>query len=203
MSEVKTLSGKLVILIKIKVGWYRAKSLLLWSFFVLGGIMLKKYFDEDKYQEIKESENLIYKALEIATVLFENDVDKGGLPYMLHLLYVYRHVSTIHEKVVALLHDVIEDKDVSKDDLIEVGFPAKIVEDILLLTRVKPIDYDDYIENLIKKGSKEALDVKLADLENNMDLSRIINPTVKDVERVKKRYIPTHEKIMNRLKEIQ
>ena len=165
--------------------------------------MLKKYFDEDKYQEIKESENLIYKALEIATVLFENDVDKGGLPYMLHLLYVYRHVSTIHEKVVALLHDVIEDKDVSKDDLIEVGFPAKIVEDILLLTRVKPIDYDDYIENLIKKGSKEALDVKLADLENNMDLSRIINPTVKDVERVKKRYIPTHEKIMNRLKEIQ
>ena len=165
--------------------------------------MLKKYFDEDKYQEIKESENLIYKALEIATVLFENDVDKGGLPYMLHLLYVYRHVSTIHEKVVALLHDVIEDKDVSKDDLIEVGFPAKIVEDILLLTRVKPIDYDDYIENLIKKGSKEALDVKLADLENNMDLSRITNPTVKDVERVKKRYIPTHEKIMNRLKEIQ
>lgn len=165
--------------------------------------MLKKYFDEDKYQEIKESDNLIYKALEIVTVLFENDVDKGGLPYMLHLLYVYRHVSTIHEKVVALLHDTIEDKDVSKDDLIEVGFPEKIVEDVILLTRVKPMDYNDYIERLIKNGSREALDVKLVDLENNMDLSRITNPTVKDVDRVKKRYIPTHEKIMNRLKEIQ
>ena len=48
--------------------------------------MLKNYFDEEKYQTIKESDNLIFKALEIVTTLFENDVDKGGLPYMLHLV---------------------------------------------------------------------------------------------------------------------
>lgn len=164
--------------------------------------MLKKYFDEEKYASIKDSDNLIYKALEIVTTLFEKDLDKGGMPYMLHIIYVYKHVNTMEEKVVALLHDVIEDKDVTKEDLIEVGFSDKIVNDVLILTRVKPIDYNDYIENIIEKGSVEALNVKLADVENNMDISRINNPTVKDYERVSKRYIPTHEKIMNRLKDI-
>jgi (p)ppGpp synthase/HD superfamily hydrolase len=165
--------------------------------------MLKKYFDEDKYQEIKDSNNLIYKALEIVTTLFEHDLDKGGMPYMLHIEYVYKHVSSYEEKVVALLHDVIEDKKVTSKDLIEVGFPEDIVKDVEFLTRVKPIEYNDYIDNLIKNGSIRALHVKLADLENNMDLTRIKNPTVKDYERVKKRYIPTHEKIMNKLKEIE
>lgn len=164
--------------------------------------MLKNYFDEEKYENIKNSDNLIYKALEIVTTLFEKDVDKGGMPYMLHIIYVYRHVNTMEEKVIGLMHDVIEDKKVSREDLLEVGFPEKIVNDIVTLTRVKPIDYNDYIENIIKNGSHEALNVKLADLENNMDISRIKNPTVKDFDRVKKRYVPTHEKIMNRLKEI-
>ena len=163
---------------------------------------LKEYFDEGKYEELKESENLIYKALEIVSTLFESDLDKGGMPYMLHIVYVYRHVSSIDEKVVALLHDVIEDKKVTKEDLIEIGFPSKIVEDVSILTRDKKVDYDNYIDNIIKHGSREALNVKLADLENNMDITRIKNPTVKDYQRVEKRYVPTHEKIINRLKEI-
>lgn len=165
--------------------------------------MLKNYFDEDKYQTIKETDNLIFKALEIVTTLFENDVDKGGLSYMLHLIYVYKHVSSVEEKVVALLHDVLEDKDVSSDDLLEVGFPKKIVDDVLILTRVKPTSYEDYIDNMIKKASREALNVKAVDLENNIDLRRIKNPTVKDYQRVEKRYIPTREKVLNRLKEIE
>ena len=164
--------------------------------------MLKKYFDEDKYEEIKNTDNLIYKALEIVTTLFENDVDKGGMPYMLHIIYVYKHVSSYDEKVIALLHDVIEDKDVSKEDLLEVGFPSDIVDDVVMLTRVKPKEYKDYVDNIIKNGSVRALHVKLADVENNLDISRIKNPTVKDYERVEKRYMPTHEKIMNRLEEI-
>ena len=165
--------------------------------------MLKNYFDEDKYQTIKESDNLIFKALEIVTTLFENDVDKGGLPYMLHLIYVYKHVHSMEEKVVALLHDVVEDKDVSGDDLLEIGFSKKIVDDVLVLTRVKPTSYDDYIENILKHASREALNVKAADLENNIDLRRIKNPTVKDYQRVEKRYIPTREKIVHRLKEME
>lgn len=165
--------------------------------------MLKKYFDEDKYYEICNNDNQIYKALEIVTNLFENDLDKGGMPYILHLLYVYKHVSTEEEKIVALLHDTLEDKDVTKKDLLEVGFSEKIVNDVVMLTRVKPIEYNDYIENLLQNGSIEALNVKLADLEHNMDITRIKNPSIKEIERVKRRYIPTHEKIMNKLEEIE
>lgn len=165
--------------------------------------MLRQYFDEDKYEEIKSNNNQVYKALEIVTTLFENDLDKGGMPYILHLLYVYKHVSSEDEKVVGLLHDTLEDKEVTAEDLLDVGFSEKVVKDVVTLTRVKPIEYSDYIENMIRNGSVEALNVKLADLENNMDITRIKNPSIKDIERVKKRYIPTHEKIMNRLKEIE
>ena len=165
--------------------------------------MLRGYFDEEKYEEIKASDNQIYKAFEIVTTLFERDLDKGGMPYILHLIYVYRHVSTEREKIVGLLHDTMEDKNVSKEDLLEVGFSSEIVEDVVNLTRVKPIEYNDYIDNLIKNGSVEALHVKLADLEHNMDITRIKNPSVKEIERVKYRYTPTHEKIMQRLEEIK
>lgn len=165
--------------------------------------MLKNYFDLEKYEMIKNSDNLIFKAMEIVTDMFEHDVDKGGMPYLLHIIYVYRHVNTMEEKVIALLHDIIEDKKVSEKDLIEIGFPEKIVNDVKVLTRVKPIDYKDYINNIVKHGSREALNVKLADLENNMDILRINNPTLEDIDRVKRRYVPAHEKITNRLKEMK
>ena len=164
--------------------------------------MLKDYFEEEKYEELKESDDLIYKALEISAELFKHDTDKGGLPYMLHLLYVYRHVYTIEEKVIALLHDIIEDKNITEKELLYMGFPKKIVEDIIILTRKEGKDYSSYIENIIKNGTKEALEVKLADLKNNIDLTRIKHPTVKDYERVEKRYMPSYEKILNKLKEL-
>ncbi len=165
--------------------------------------MLKDYFFAEKYEELKDSDNLVYKALEISTELFKNDIDKGGNPYFLHLLYVYNNVFGEEEKIVALLHDVIEDKKVSKQELLEIGFPQKIVSDIVILTRDKSLDYGSYINNIVKNGSKEALEVKLADLKNNIDLTRIKNPTVKDYERVEKRYVPSYEKILNRLEEMK
>lgn len=165
--------------------------------------MLKEYLLDEKYDELRKSDDLIYKALELSTILFKGSVDKGGYPYVLHLLYVYSNVDTKEEKVIALLHDVMEDKKVTKEELLDIGFPLKIVNDVAVLTRVKPMEYTDYIDNIIKNGSKEALNVKLADLENNIDLTRIKNPSVKDYERVERRYIPSHEKILNRLKEME
>ena len=187
--------------IKIQYGTYTKKI-------ESGSLNIKIYngskeIYQHEYQLNELSDNQIYKAFEIVTTLFERNLDKGGMPYILHLIYVYRHVSTEREKVVGLLHDTIEDKDVSKEDLLEVGFAPEIVEDVVNLTRVKPIEYNDYIDNLIKNGSVEALRVKQADLEHNMDISRIKNPSVKEVERVKYRYIPTYEKIKNRLEEIE
>lgn len=165
--------------------------------------MLKNLLEEDKYEELKKSDNNIYKALEIVTRLFENDLDKNGMPYMLHIAYVYRHVSSMNEKVIAILHDVIEEKDVTSEDLLDIGFPKNIVDGVVFLTRVRPMEYKDYIDKLIEVGSIEALHVKLADLENSMNISRIKKPTMKDYERVEKRYRPAHEKILNRLKEIE
>ena len=165
--------------------------------------MLKEYLLDEKYDELRKSDDLIYKALELSTILFKGSVDKGGYPYVLHLLYVYSNVDTKEEKVIALLHDVMEDKKVTKEELLDIGFPLKIVNDLAVLTRVKPMEYTDYIDNIIKNGYKEALNVKLADLENNIDLTRIKNPSVKDYERVERRYIPSHEKILNRLKEME
>lgn len=166
--------------------------------------MLKEYFSEEKYEELKESDNLIYKALEIATALFKHDKDKGGYPYLIHLLYVYRHVDTLDQKVVALLHDTIEDKNISPKDLLDMGFPKHIVEDIAILSRnLVGSDYSGYIDNIVANGSYNALCVKVADLRNNMDMSRIKDPTIKDYERVEKRYIPSYEKISNRLKEME
>ena len=165
--------------------------------------MLKKYFDEQRYEEIKESDNLFFKALEIVTVLFDNDTDKGGYPYLNHLMKVYKSVTSEEEKVIALLHDVIEDKDVTKKDLIEIGFPEKVANDVECLTRSKKDEYQDYIDKLVKSGSLEALHVKMADLKHNMDLSRIKNPTEADFDRVENRYKRAYTKITNKLDEME
>ena len=85
--------------------------------------MLRKYFNEKEYDNLVESDNLLYKALEIVSKLFKDKVDKGGIPYSVHLLRVYDGVSDYNEKVTALLHDTLEDTDVSVSDLEEVGIP--------------------------------------------------------------------------------
>ena len=164
--------------------------------------MLKEYLTLEKYEELKNSDDLIYKALEISTILFDNQTDKGGAPYILHLLYVYKNVKTKEEKIIALLHDVMEDKNVTKEDLLDIGFSKKIADDIEMLTRVKPCEYSSYIDKIVNNGSKEALEVKLADLKNNIDLSRIENPSIKDKLRVEERYMPSYEKIIAKLEEM-
>ena len=164
--------------------------------------MLKEYLTLEKYEELKNSDDLIYKALEISTILFDNQTDKGGAPYILHLLYVYKNVKTKEEKIIALLHDVMEDKNVTKEELLDIGFSKKIADDIEMLTRVKPCEYSSYIDKIVNNGSKEALEVKLADLKNNIDLSRIENPSIKDKLRVEERYMPSYEKIITKLEEM-
>ena len=62
-------------------------------------------------------------------------------------------------------------------------------------------DYNEYIERIIKSNNEDALEVKLADLKHNMDISRIEKPTVKDFERIEKRYRPNYIKIQNKLNE--
>ncbi len=165
--------------------------------------MLKKYFEEEEYELLKENDNLLYKSLEIVSRIFDDKVDKGGLPYQIHLFKVYRGVNDYNEKICALLHDTVEDTDVTYDDLLEIGFPQEIIDIITILTKVKGEDYQHYIDRIVDSNNIHAMNIKLSDLTHNMDLKRIINPTVNDYERVNKRYAPAYEKIKNKIDELK
>ena len=163
--------------------------------------MLEKYFTEEEYKKVKETNELIYKSLEIVTRVFSDKTDKGGFPYVIHLLKVYSGVSEYIEKVCALLHDIIEDTDVSYDDLRKVGYSEEIIDILTILTKLKGEDYRDYINRIISSNNYHAMNIKLADLRHNMDSGRIKNPTPNDYERITKRYEPAYEKISNKLNE--
>lgn len=165
--------------------------------------MLEKYFTEEEFNVIKETNDLIYKSLEIVTKLFNEKCDKGGFPYVIHLLKVYSGVSSYLEKVCALLHDVVEDTDVTYDDLKGVGYSDEIIDILKIITKTKGEDYRKYIDRIIESSNIHAMNIKLADLRHNMDLSRIKNPTANDYERISKRYEPAYERINTKLKEME
>ena len=164
--------------------------------------MLEKYFTEEELEELKNNENLLFKALELVTRLFNNKTDKGGFPYSVHLLKVYSGVTDYNEKIIALLHDTIEDTEITDKDLL-ILFPKEIVNSVKVLTKKKGSDYQKYIDSIINSNDVHAMNVKLSDLTHNMDLNRIKNPSVNDYERVNKRYAPAYERIQNKLKEME
>jgi len=124
------------------------------------------------------------RAIKIATTAHTGQVDKADEPYILHPLRVMLTVSTPDERVVAVLHDVIEDSEISAEDLLADGFSTRIVEAVVALSKSRDQSYDQYIEGVALNPL--ARTVKLADLEDNSDLSRIPNPTERDYERLEK-----------------
>lgn len=124
----------------------------------------------------------LLRALFIAARAHKGQRDKGGKPYIFHPLKVSLNVRGKDEKIVALLHDVIEDTSYTIDDLKFLTKDQK--EALLLLTHDKDTPYMIYIE-FIKKN-KIASRVKLADLDQNMNLNRLKIVTEKDLERLEK-----------------
>lgn len=123
-------------------------------------------------------------ALKIATEANKGQVDKAGVPYINHPLTVASLVDTEEEKIVALLHDTIEDTNITEQDLIDYGFPNEIVEAVKLLTHNKNVPYMDYVAKI--KDNELARKVKIADLTHNSDLSRLKEITEKDKKRYEK-----------------
>jgi (p)ppGpp synthase/HD superfamily hydrolase len=138
---------------------------------------------------------MLTEAIIIATKAHKNQVDKAGEPYILHPLRVMIKMNSIDLKIVAILHDVIEDSDYDDVDLINAGFTNEIVDAVVCLTKRKNENYMDYIKRC--KTNYLAKIVKLADLEDNSDLSRIKNPTEKDYERTKKYRAAVNELLYN------
>lgn len=153
-----------------------------------------------KAQVIKE-EDLIAKAKILVSELFRHKYDKEGIPYINHLYYVSDSVNTKEEKIVGLLHDAVEDTDVTFDDLIELGFPINIVNSIRLLTRDKSIPYDIYVDNILKSNDMIAIRVKKADMQHNMNKNRLSRLDENLRNKLIQKYTPQYEKIEKYLKE--
>jgi (p)ppGpp synthase/HD superfamily hydrolase len=123
------------------------------------------------------------RAIEIAARAHAGQVDKAGQPYILHPLRVMLRVSTEHERMAAVLHDVVEDTPVTLDQLRTEGFPAPVLSAIDALTKRPGESRLDAARRAA--ADPVALEVKLADNSENLDISRISQPTEKDFARMK------------------
>lgn len=124
------------------------------------------------------------RAIAIAAAAHAGQLDKGGAPYILHPLKVMLRMTTLEERIVALLHDVVEDCAISLDDLRKEGFSEEVLTAIASVTKLPGESYEDFVERAAQNPIGRV--VKLADLEENSDLSRIASPSWDDLERVEK-----------------
>lgn len=128
---------------------------------------------------------LINKAIETAAKAHDGQFDKAGQPYIYHPLRVMLYAEGDEKvKFTAVLHDVMEDSPITENDLKKEGFDDEIIMALKLLTRSEGQDYFEYVKNL--KGNPIAKAVKLADLKDNMDMSRIKEPKERDFLRLEK-----------------
>lgn len=136
-------------------------------------------------KELLMSLPLFERALTLASVKHASQKDKGEHPYVMHVIRVMMGVETDHEKIVALLHDLLEDTDMAKEDLIELGFDEETAKQVELLSRRDDEDYMDYIKRLSEDHT--AIKVKLSDLTDNQNRARFKEKlTETDLDRLRK-----------------
>jgi Guanosine polyphosphate pyrophosphohydrolases/synthetases len=133
--------------------------------------------------------NMIYtsltnKAIKVAFQAHEGQLDRSGLPYVLHPIHLAEQMKDEDTCVAALLHDVVEDTDITLEDLKKYGFTEAQLEAVRLLTHLEGVDYFDYVRGL--KDNPIARAVKIEDLKHNSDLTRLEKVTEKDLERLEK-----------------
>ena len=122
-------------------------------------------------------------AFQIAKKAHAGQVDKAGKDYILHPMTVTSYMDTDTEKAVAYLHDILEDTNITVDQLRN-QFPKEIVDTVIILTRKKNKNYLNYICRVAK--CRLAKKVKVADLLHNLDITRIKEPTERDFKRLEK-----------------
>ena len=132
------------------------------------------------------------EAIALAAQAHRGQVDKAGQPYVLHLLRVMFRVETEQERIAAVLHDLVEDTGHTFDDLRALGYPAEIVEALDCLTRRAEESYEQFVERAA--ANPLARRVKLADIEDNMDIRRYITLTEHDLARLQ-RYLRAWQRL--------
>jgi len=125
------------------------------------------------------------RAIAIAAEAHAGQVDKAGAPYVLHPLRMMLSMTSIDERIVAVLHDVCEDcPGWTFDRLRREGFSDHIIEALQSVTKCDGEDYEDFVRRAAANPIGRR--VKLADMQDNSDLSRISTPTERDFQRVEK-----------------
>ena len=144
---------------------------------------LLSYFSREDLEKIKEMDDQYLKASVIVRRVFANVLDKTGNPYIDHLYTVSLSEDYI-SSVAGLLHDIIEDTNITALDLLEVGIDKEIVETVFIVT--KPLkektelseeerlqSYNEEIDSIIDSGNPHALRLKVRDMRNNYDPKRL------------------------------
>jgi (p)ppGpp synthase/HD superfamily hydrolase len=127
---------------------------------------------------------LIETSLQIALRAYGGKTDKAGREYILHPLRLMAKMETDLERSAALLHDVIEDSEIAAEDLLAEGIPAEVVEAVQYLTKREGEDYMEFVARA--KQNKLAAKVKIADIEDNIDVLRLTSLDEYDLARIKK-----------------
>lgn len=145
---------------------------------------LLNYFSKQELEQIDKIKDLYARAFVIASIVFKDKKDKAGKPYFEHLFRVSLKLDEEIEQVSALLHDIVEDTEVSFKDLLEIGFPIEILEIVSLVTK-PDIDtsnmtkeeklklYNDEIDKIINSGNIHAIRLKRADMSDNYNKERL------------------------------
>jgi (p)ppGpp synthase/HD superfamily hydrolase len=129
-----------------------------------------------------DREPTIEDAIVLAAQSHRGQVDKAGAPYILHPLRVMLRLKGEADRIAAVLHDVIEDTRITEEFLREQGYREEVLRALDALTRREGESYADFIERVA--GNPLARRVKLADLADNLDASRLPEITHKDRERL-------------------
>lgn len=132
---------------------------------------------------------LLHKAEQIARKAHEGQTDKAGKPYIEHPKRVVKLLNRNEQKVVAWLHDTIEDTDITPEYLLDNGFPQYIVDAILSVTKQEGESYEEFIERAAQNPIGK--EVKLCDLIDNLNIMRLEELSEKDLERLDK-YLKAH-----------
>ncbi|MCZ2487889.1 hypothetical protein [Aquirufa antheringensis] len=128
---------------------------------------------------------MLKKAIEIATEAHKGATDKYGSPYINHVTRVMNLGSTEEEKIIGVLHDVVEDTHWTFEKLTSVGFSSEIMEALKCVTKIS--EEEDYEEFTLRVSRNPlAVKVKINDLTDNMDIRRIPVLTEKDLIRLMK-----------------
>lgn len=128
--------------------------------------------------------NNTVKAMNLLFERQKDQKDKRGCPYVFHPFHVAEQMDDENSVVVALLHDIVEDTDTTFEELEQMGFNKEVLDALHLLTHKEGVDYFDYVQEIAKNPL--ATKVKLADLEHNMDPTRLNEITEKDIKRREK-----------------